>query len=214
MNQSIQGSSVSWLVVMIKYFISSHGDQANTDLFCTTSLTPHAAQTVGSQTPDPETWDKLANDGHVLPSLSCLLASCGCTYGKFLNDAAHLFPEYRPGALYNQCIYVCFQRVEEQCPSMPHACTCSQDSKGPPGPSGPPVRSHIHSLHHLFLDLITCPDSCGRSSLITIFFLGLFLSFVCLCLFTDLLGLFIDASVLLAAFVSLPCLFYILLFTI
>lgn len=29
-------------------------------------------------------------------------------------------------------------RVEEQCPSLPHACTCSQDSKGPPGPSGPP----------------------------------------------------------------------------
>ncbi|KAM8871162.1 collagen alpha-1(XIV) chain isoform 2-T3 [Spinachia spinachia] len=29
-------------------------------------------------------------------------------------------------------------RVEEQCPSMPHACTCSQESKGPPGPSGPP----------------------------------------------------------------------------
>ncbi|XP_069549336.1 collagen alpha-1(XIV) chain [Brachyistius frenatus] len=29
-------------------------------------------------------------------------------------------------------------RVEEHCPSMPHACTCSQDSKGPPGPSGPP----------------------------------------------------------------------------
>ncbi|KAF3691727.1 Collagen alpha-1(XIV) chain Undulin Precursor [Channa argus] len=29
-------------------------------------------------------------------------------------------------------------RVEEQCPPMPHACTCSQDSKGPPGPSGPP----------------------------------------------------------------------------
>lgn len=34
-----------------------------------------------------------------------------------------------------------FQRVEEQCPPLPHACTCSQDSKGPPGPSGPPVRA-------------------------------------------------------------------------
>uniref|UniRef100_A0A6Q2Z5G9 Collagen, type XIV, alpha 1b n=1 Tax=Esox lucius TaxID=8010 RepID=A0A6Q2Z5G9_ESOLU len=31
-------------------------------------------------------------------------------------------------------------RVEEDCPAMPHACTCSQDSKGPPGPTGPPVR--------------------------------------------------------------------------
>ncbi|TRY54520.1 hypothetical protein DNTS_033389 [Danionella cerebrum] len=30
-------------------------------------------------------------------------------------------------------------RVEEECPSMPHACTCAQDSKGPPGPSGPPL---------------------------------------------------------------------------
>ncbi|XP_048882366.1 collagen alpha-1(XIV) chain isoform X2 [Brienomyrus brachyistius] len=29
-------------------------------------------------------------------------------------------------------------RVEADCPAMPHACTCSQDSKGPPGPSGPP----------------------------------------------------------------------------
>ncbi|MEQ2259488.1 hypothetical protein XENORESO_012627, partial [Xenotaenia resolanae] len=29
-------------------------------------------------------------------------------------------------------------RVEEQCPPLPHACTCSQESKGPPGPSGPP----------------------------------------------------------------------------
>ncbi|KAJ8394654.1 hypothetical protein AAFF_G00044570 [Aldrovandia affinis] len=29
-------------------------------------------------------------------------------------------------------------RVEADCPSMPHACTCSQDSKGPPGPIGAP----------------------------------------------------------------------------
>ncbi|XP_028841671.1 collagen alpha-1(XIV) chain isoform X2 [Denticeps clupeoides] len=29
-------------------------------------------------------------------------------------------------------------RKEEDCPALPHACTCSQDSKGPPGPSGPP----------------------------------------------------------------------------
>uniref|UniRef100_A0A8C0YF80 Collagen type XIV alpha 1 chain n=1 Tax=Cyprinus carpio carpio TaxID=630221 RepID=A0A8C0YF80_CYPCA len=31
-------------------------------------------------------------------------------------------------------------RVEKDCPAMPHACTCAQDSKGPPGPSGPPVK--------------------------------------------------------------------------
>uniref|UniRef100_A0AAR2LSF0 Collagen, type XIV, alpha 1b n=1 Tax=Pygocentrus nattereri TaxID=42514 RepID=A0AAR2LSF0_PYGNA len=29
-------------------------------------------------------------------------------------------------------------RVEQDCPALPHACTCSEDSKGPPGPSGPP----------------------------------------------------------------------------
>ncbi|XP_036791415.1 collagen alpha-1(XIV) chain isoform X4 [Oncorhynchus mykiss] len=29
-------------------------------------------------------------------------------------------------------------RLEEDCPAMPHACSCSQDSKGPPGPTGPP----------------------------------------------------------------------------
>ncbi|KAM6968107.1 collagen alpha-1(XIV) chain [Aplochiton taeniatus] len=28
-------------------------------------------------------------------------------------------------------------RVEADCPSVPHACSCSQDSKGPPGPTGP-----------------------------------------------------------------------------
>lgn len=60
---------------------------------------------------------------------------------KLLDDTARVLPEYRPSTLYTQCIYVCFQRVEEQCPPMPHACTCSQDSKGPPGPSGPPVRA-------------------------------------------------------------------------
>uniref|UniRef100_A0A8K9UJ14 Collagen type XIV alpha 1 chain n=1 Tax=Oncorhynchus mykiss TaxID=8022 RepID=A0A8K9UJ14_ONCMY len=32
-------------------------------------------------------------------------------------------------------------RLEEDCPAMPHACSCSQDSKGPPGPTGPPVKS-------------------------------------------------------------------------
>uniref|UniRef100_A0A3B5BAD1 Collagen type XIV alpha 1 chain n=1 Tax=Stegastes partitus TaxID=144197 RepID=A0A3B5BAD1_9TELE len=41
----------------------------------------------------------------------------------------------------DKCCELPALRVEEQCPSMPHACTCSQDSKGPPGPSGPPVRT-------------------------------------------------------------------------
>ncbi|KAI4811178.1 hypothetical protein KUCAC02_014095, partial [Chaenocephalus aceratus] len=38
----------------------------------------------------------------------------------------------------DKCCELPALRVEEQCPSLPHACTCSQDSKGPPGPSGPP----------------------------------------------------------------------------
>ncbi|KAK5854596.1 hypothetical protein PBY51_004777 [Eleginops maclovinus] len=29
-------------------------------------------------------------------------------------------------------------RKEVDCPAMPKACTCTQDSKGPPGPTGPP----------------------------------------------------------------------------
>ncbi|XP_045078029.1 collagen alpha-1(XIV) chain-like [Coregonus clupeaformis] len=29
-------------------------------------------------------------------------------------------------------------RKEEDCPAMPRACTCTQESKGPPGPTGPP----------------------------------------------------------------------------
>lgn len=37
---------------------------------------------------------------------------------------------------------VVLQRLEEDCPAMPHACSCSQDSKGPPGPTGPPVKSY------------------------------------------------------------------------
>lgn len=62
------------------------------------------------------------------------------------NDAALVSHEYRL-EVYSHFTYLCFQRVEEQCPPMPHACTCSQDSKGPPGPSGPPVR--IHKFCHL-----------------------------------------------------------------
>ncbi|XP_034031083.1 collagen alpha-1(XIV) chain-like [Thalassophryne amazonica] len=38
----------------------------------------------------------------------------------------------------DKCCELPAMRVEEQCPPMPHACTCLQDSKGPPGPSGPP----------------------------------------------------------------------------
>ncbi|XP_028983776.1 collagen alpha-1(XIV) chain isoform X2 [Betta splendens] len=38
----------------------------------------------------------------------------------------------------DKCCELPSLRVEEQCPPMPHSCTCTQDSKGPPGPSGPP----------------------------------------------------------------------------
>uniref|UniRef100_A0AAZ3QSV0 Collagen, type XIV, alpha 1b n=1 Tax=Oncorhynchus tshawytscha TaxID=74940 RepID=A0AAZ3QSV0_ONCTS len=40
-------------------------------------------------------------------------------------------------------------RKEEDCPAMPRACTCTQDSKGPPGPTGPPVRTlrWTHQTH-------------------------------------------------------------------
>ncbi|XP_023819739.1 collagen alpha-1(XIV) chain [Oryzias latipes] len=38
----------------------------------------------------------------------------------------------------DKCCELPALRVEDQCSSLPHACTCSQDSKGPPGPSGPP----------------------------------------------------------------------------
>lgn len=33
-----------------------------------------------------------------------------------------------------------FQRDEAKCPALPNACTCTQDSVGPPGPPGPAVR--------------------------------------------------------------------------
>uniref|UniRef100_A0A3Q3QYN1 Collagen, type XIV, alpha 1b n=1 Tax=Monopterus albus TaxID=43700 RepID=A0A3Q3QYN1_MONAL len=36
-------------------------------------------------------------------------------------------------------------RKEADCPALPKACTCTQDSKGPPGPAGPPV-SHKTGL--------------------------------------------------------------------
>ncbi|XP_033848470.3 collagen alpha-1(XIV) chain-like isoform X1 [Acipenser ruthenus] len=38
----------------------------------------------------------------------------------------------------DKCCEIPGLRVEADCPAMPHACTCSQDSKGPEGPAGPP----------------------------------------------------------------------------
>uniref|UniRef100_A0A674AGB9 Collagen type XIV alpha 1 chain n=2 Tax=Salmo TaxID=8028 RepID=A0A674AGB9_SALTR len=46
-------------------------------------------------------------------------------------------------------------RLEEDCPAMPHACSCSQDSKGPPGPTGPPVKSYY--CLYLLSQGIGCP---------------------------------------------------------
>uniref|UniRef100_A0A8D3BK86 Collagen alpha-1(XIV) chain-like n=1 Tax=Scophthalmus maximus TaxID=52904 RepID=A0A8D3BK86_SCOMX len=62
----------------------------------------------------------------------------------------------------DKCCELPALRVEEQCPSMPHACTCSQDSKGPPGPSGPPVRDcfFLHSLTYSFIFLIIPLGGC------------------------------------------------------
>ncbi|XP_043089042.1 collagen alpha-1(XIV) chain isoform X3 [Puntigrus tetrazona] len=38
----------------------------------------------------------------------------------------------------DKCCELPSLRKEAECPSLPRACTCTQDSKGPPGPSGPP----------------------------------------------------------------------------
>ncbi|XP_067888659.1 collagen alpha-1(XIV) chain isoform X2 [Heterodontus francisci] len=38
----------------------------------------------------------------------------------------------------DKCCELPALRDEGNCPALPHACTCSQDSKGPPGPLGPP----------------------------------------------------------------------------
>lgn len=40
------------------------------------------------------------------------------------------------------------QRKEADCPAMPKACTCTQDSRGLPGPPGPPVSPHKHRPAH------------------------------------------------------------------
>ncbi|XP_068603529.1 collagen alpha-1(XIV) chain-like [Brachionichthys hirsutus] len=37
-------------------------------------------------------------------------------------------------------------RKEADCPAMPKACTCTQDSKGPPGPAGPPGGAGIRGV--------------------------------------------------------------------
>ena len=57
------------------------------------------------------------------------------------------------------CACVCFpvilppQREEAKCPALPHSCTCTQDSIGPQGPSGPSVKTlppapSLHQLSH------------------------------------------------------------------
>ncbi|KAM4631025.1 collagen alpha-1(XIV) chain isoform 2-T2 [Polymixia lowei] len=38
----------------------------------------------------------------------------------------------------DKCCELPALRKEVDCPAMPKACTCTQDSKGPPGPAGPP----------------------------------------------------------------------------
>ncbi|XP_039520069.1 collagen alpha-1(XIV) chain isoform X2 [Pimephales promelas] len=38
----------------------------------------------------------------------------------------------------DKCCELPSLRKESECPSLPRACTCTQDSKGPPGPPGPP----------------------------------------------------------------------------
>ncbi len=55
-----------------------------------------------------------------------------------------------------------FQRDEAKCPSLPHSCTCTQDSIGPQGPPGPlvktlPLSSPLVYLHLLYLCLFS-PD--------------------------------------------------------
>ncbi|XP_066579143.1 collagen alpha-1(XII) chain isoform X2 [Amia ocellicauda] len=38
----------------------------------------------------------------------------------------------------DRCCDLPSMREEAKCPALPHACTCAQDSIGPPGPAGPP----------------------------------------------------------------------------
>ncbi|XP_069786793.1 collagen alpha-1(XII) chain isoform X2 [Narcine bancroftii] len=40
-------------------------------------------------------------------------------------------------AIRDKCCDIPSMRDEAKCPALPHACTCSQDSIGPPGPPGP-----------------------------------------------------------------------------
>lgn len=64
-------------------------------------------------------------------------------------------------SIFALCVCVCFQRVEEQCPPLPHACTCSQESKGPPGPSGPPVWTPVYSFDWVDLPWFS-PQECMK----------------------------------------------------
>ena len=39
--------------------------------------------------------------------------------------------------------WIPLQRDEAKCPSLPHSCTCTQDSIGPQGPPGPSVKTSL-----------------------------------------------------------------------
>lgn len=57
--------------------------------------TPQAAQTDGSQRPDPDTWDGLARDAHVWLLLSSWLASSRLNVGEVLKAAAPVSSGFR-----------------------------------------------------------------------------------------------------------------------
>uniref|UniRef100_A0A3B3X1D4 Collagen, type XIV, alpha 1a n=1 Tax=Poecilia mexicana TaxID=48701 RepID=A0A3B3X1D4_9TELE len=61
----------------------------------------------------------------------------------------------------DKCCELPALRVEEQCPPLPHACTCSQESKGPPGPSGPPVGTPVYSFDWVDLPCFS-PQECMK----------------------------------------------------
>lgn len=62
----------------------------------------------------------------------------------------------------NVCIvFLPFQRDEAKCPSLPHSCTCTQDSIGPQGPPGPSVNTALSFLIRLHL-LLFCPSALSK----------------------------------------------------
>uniref|UniRef100_A0A3B3VJQ0 Collagen type XIV alpha 1 chain n=1 Tax=Poecilia latipinna TaxID=48699 RepID=A0A3B3VJQ0_9TELE len=61
----------------------------------------------------------------------------------------------------DKCCELPALRVEEQCPPLPHACTCSQESKGPPGPSGPRVGTPVYSFDCVDLPCFS-PQECMK----------------------------------------------------